>query len=243
MSLSVIMKCTTAIRQLAYDTTLDSFDEYLQMGSNNDINVLDNSPLFDDLLDDKAPVAPYVVNGVGFEKGFRHKPELTETVKLEDPPIGDETITTNSRIITDMNSKPVSGSQELNPAKGQLVINASIDQQRKRFRGKTEKVSLVGSRGNGNINLAPTLKNEYQGDVSSSQQKRNTHSTAESQFDSMILDSCLRCYLHVLVKETDPKCPNCDVNMEDANNGGNYDETNHGKETSTSSSEDFIIIT
>nr|GFB25008.1 protein ALP1-like [Tanacetum cinerariifolium] len=39
-------------------------------GSNNDINVLDNSPLFDDLLDDKAPVAPYVVNGVGFEKGY-----------------------------------------------------------------------------------------------------------------------------------------------------------------------------
>nr|GEZ73885.1 putative nuclease HARBI1 isoform X2 [Tanacetum cinerariifolium] len=28
--------------------------------ANNDINVLDNSPLFDDLLDDKAPVAPFV---------------------------------------------------------------------------------------------------------------------------------------------------------------------------------------
>ncbi|GKA38153.1 ALP1-like protein [Tanacetum coccineum] len=171
MSLSVIMKCTAAIRQLAYGTTPDAFDEYLQMsertardclthfnkciislymaeylrkptledveniynkhltthgfpgmlgsidcmhwewknypvswqgqygrgdkkyptimleavasqdlwiwhaffgvaGANNDINVLDNSPLFDDLLDDKAPVAPYVVNGVGFEKGY-----------------------------------------------------------------------------------------------------------------------------------------------------------------------------
>nr|GEW10241.1 bulb-type lectin domain-containing protein [Tanacetum cinerariifolium] len=34
-----------------------------------------------------------------------------------------------------------------------------------------------------------------------------------------------------------------DVNMEDVNNEGNYDETNHGKQTSTSSSEDFIIIT
>ncbi|GJU74862.1 ALP1-like protein [Tanacetum coccineum] len=34
-------------------------------GANNDINVLDNSPLFDDLLDDKAPVALFVVNGVG----------------------------------------------------------------------------------------------------------------------------------------------------------------------------------
>ncbi|GJV27856.1 ALP1-like protein [Tanacetum coccineum] len=38
--------------------------------ANNDINVLDNSLLFDDLLDDKAPVAPYMVNGVGFEKGY-----------------------------------------------------------------------------------------------------------------------------------------------------------------------------
>ncbi|GKC09290.1 ARID DNA-binding domain-containing protein, partial [Tanacetum coccineum] len=34
-----------------------------------------------------------------------------------------------------------------------------------------------------------------------------------------------------------------DVNMENVNNGGNYEETNHGNETSTSSSDDFIIIT
>ncbi|GJU13537.1 nucleotide-binding alpha-beta plait domain-containing protein [Tanacetum coccineum] len=39
-------------------------------GASNDINVLDNSPLFDDLLDDKAHVAPFVVNGVGYEKGY-----------------------------------------------------------------------------------------------------------------------------------------------------------------------------
>nr|GEV02308.1 hypothetical protein [Tanacetum cinerariifolium] len=31
MSLSVIMKCTAAIRQLAYGTLPDAFDEYLQM--------------------------------------------------------------------------------------------------------------------------------------------------------------------------------------------------------------------
>nr|GEV03209.1 hypothetical protein [Tanacetum cinerariifolium] len=48
ISLSVIMKCTTAIRQLAYGTTPDAFDEYLQM----------------------TPVAPYVVNGVEFEQGY-----------------------------------------------------------------------------------------------------------------------------------------------------------------------------
>nr|GEV57966.1 ATP-dependent DNA helicase PIF1-like [Tanacetum cinerariifolium] len=39
-------------------------------GANNDINVLDNSPLFDDLLNDTAHVLPYVVNGVGYEKGY-----------------------------------------------------------------------------------------------------------------------------------------------------------------------------
>ncbi|GKE61874.1 putative nuclease HARBI1 [Tanacetum coccineum] len=39
-------------------------------GANNDINVLDNSPLFDDILEDIALVAPFVVNGVGFEKGY-----------------------------------------------------------------------------------------------------------------------------------------------------------------------------
>ncbi|GJZ99019.1 zinc finger protein JAGGED-like protein [Tanacetum coccineum] len=33
---------------------------YGMAGANNDINVLDNSPLFDDLLDDLAPVVPYV---------------------------------------------------------------------------------------------------------------------------------------------------------------------------------------
>ncbi|GJR90031.1 ALP1-like protein isoform X1 [Tanacetum coccineum] len=39
-------------------------------GANNDINVLDNSPLFDDLLDDLAPVVPYVVNGVQYRNGY-----------------------------------------------------------------------------------------------------------------------------------------------------------------------------
>ncbi|GKE01544.1 ALP1-like protein isoform X1 [Tanacetum coccineum] len=38
-------------------------------GANNDLTVLNNSPLFDDLLDDIAPVAPFERNGVTFEKG------------------------------------------------------------------------------------------------------------------------------------------------------------------------------
>ncbi|GJT08353.1 putative nuclease HARBI1 [Tanacetum coccineum] len=40
MSLSVIMKCTAAIRQLAYGTTPDAFDEYLQMSERTARNCL-----------------------------------------------------------------------------------------------------------------------------------------------------------------------------------------------------------
>ncbi|GKB50639.1 ALP1-like protein [Tanacetum coccineum] len=43
---------------------------YGMTGANNDINVLDNSPLFDDLLDDLAPVVSYVVNGVEYRNGY-----------------------------------------------------------------------------------------------------------------------------------------------------------------------------
>ncbi|GJZ26596.1 ALP1-like protein [Tanacetum coccineum] len=39
-------------------------------GANNDLTVLNNSPLFDDLLDDIAPMAPFECNGVTFEKGY-----------------------------------------------------------------------------------------------------------------------------------------------------------------------------
>nr|GEY84501.1 protein ALP1-like [Tanacetum cinerariifolium] len=39
-------------------------------GAKNDINVLDNSSLFEDLLNDIALVAPPVVNKVGFEKEY-----------------------------------------------------------------------------------------------------------------------------------------------------------------------------
>nr|GEV29564.1 hypothetical protein [Tanacetum cinerariifolium] len=122
MSISALMKCTAVIRQFAYGSTANAFDEYLQMsehtardalfffnmciiklympkylrkptsedivniqqkpnnvhgflgilgtGVNNDINVLDNSSLFDDLLDDLAHVVPYVVNKVEYRNGY-----------------------------------------------------------------------------------------------------------------------------------------------------------------------------
>ncbi|GKA60974.1 RNA-directed DNA polymerase, eukaryota [Tanacetum coccineum] len=150
LGLSATLKCTSAIRQLAYGTSPDAFDEYLQVaercsreclwnftkciyilyveeflrkpnledvqhvyelherkhglhgqfkirdkkypaimfeavadqqlwfwhayfgvpGANNDLNVLYGSPLFDDLLTDKAPEAPFVVNRKTYEKGY-----------------------------------------------------------------------------------------------------------------------------------------------------------------------------
>nr|GEW52076.1 reverse transcriptase domain-containing protein [Tanacetum cinerariifolium] len=42
----------------------------IDSGANNDINVLDNSSLFDDVLDDLALVVSYVVNGVEYHNGY-----------------------------------------------------------------------------------------------------------------------------------------------------------------------------
>ncbi|GJV11864.1 ALP1-like protein isoform X1 [Tanacetum coccineum] len=39
-------------------------------GANNDLNVLYGSPLFDDVLSDTAPEAPFVVNGRTYKKGY-----------------------------------------------------------------------------------------------------------------------------------------------------------------------------
>ncbi|GJS69858.1 ALP1-like protein [Tanacetum coccineum] len=44
--------------------------QFGRAGANNDLTVLNNSPLFDDLLDGIDPVAPFECNGVTFEKGY-----------------------------------------------------------------------------------------------------------------------------------------------------------------------------
>ncbi|GJR30152.1 putative reverse transcriptase domain-containing protein [Tanacetum coccineum] len=76
-----IWGCYT-IRQLAYDTAPDAFDDYLQIaeletlpkvltwGANNDLNVLYGSLLFDDELADKALECPFVVNGHTYRKCY-----------------------------------------------------------------------------------------------------------------------------------------------------------------------------
>ncbi|GKD55063.1 RNA-directed DNA polymerase, eukaryota [Tanacetum coccineum] len=134
LGLNAILKCTSAIRQLAYGTSPGAFDEYLQVaercsreclwnftkciytlyveeflrkpnledvqhvyelherkhgprecsralivciengqryrGQITTLMVLACSPLFDDLLTDKAPEAPFVVNRKTYEKGY-----------------------------------------------------------------------------------------------------------------------------------------------------------------------------
>ncbi|GJU53562.1 ALP1-like protein isoform X1 [Tanacetum coccineum] len=72
LSIGPIMKCTSAIRQLAYDTAPDGFDKYLQIAerANNDLNVLYGSPLFDDELADTAPECSFVVNGHTYRKCY-----------------------------------------------------------------------------------------------------------------------------------------------------------------------------
>ncbi|GJR52037.1 RNA-directed DNA polymerase, eukaryota [Tanacetum coccineum] len=52
-----------------YRMNRELFLEIVQ-GANNDITVLHHSPLFDDLLADNEPVAPYVVNGQPFDRGY-----------------------------------------------------------------------------------------------------------------------------------------------------------------------------
>uniref|UniRef100_A0A0D3BI88 Uncharacterized protein n=1 Tax=Brassica oleracea var. oleracea TaxID=109376 RepID=A0A0D3BI88_BRAOL len=67
---SPLQKCTAAIRLLAYGSAADTVDEYLRLAETtalsctlNDTNVLDRSPVFDDILEGRAPRVKYVVNG------------------------------------------------------------------------------------------------------------------------------------------------------------------------------------
>ncbi|CAN1141985.1 hypothetical protein LINPERPRIM_LOCUS25756 [Linum perenne] len=68
--LSPLQKCTTVIRQLAYGTPTDHYDEYLCIRSNNDINVLNQSPLFNDVLGRYSPDIQFTVNGTKYTKGY-----------------------------------------------------------------------------------------------------------------------------------------------------------------------------
>ncbi|GJS28725.1 protein translocase subunit SecA2, chloroplastic isoform X1 [Tanacetum coccineum] len=117
IGISALVKCTSAIRQLAYAAVPDSLDEYLQIGgktsrdcamhfcnevielygyeylrrptqtdveklyafhenkhgfsgSNNNVNVLRQSPVLNDLKVGKAPEVPFVANDVTYKWGY-----------------------------------------------------------------------------------------------------------------------------------------------------------------------------
>ncbi|XP_071714163.1 uncharacterized protein [Rutidosis leptorrhynchoides] len=88
-SFTILQKCTSAIRQMAYGTAPDirymrsptaidvarlctRGDAWVQgmTGFNNDINVLNQSPLFDALKMGTAPDAPFEVNGNQYTKRY-----------------------------------------------------------------------------------------------------------------------------------------------------------------------------
>ncbi|GJT36159.1 ALP1-like protein [Tanacetum coccineum] len=64
------------------------------VGSNNDINVLYHSPLFNDLKTGRAPEVPFVANGVTYPSGYylvdRIYPELATLVKTIPEPANND---------------------------------------------------------------------------------------------------------------------------------------------------------
>ncbi|KAL1325217.1 hypothetical protein AAHE18_13G146000 [Arachis hypogaea] len=84
--LSPLQKCTAAIRMLAYGVAADAVDDYVRISesttieclkkfvevfcSNTDINVLDRSLLFDDILNDRALEVNYTINGNNYTMGY-----------------------------------------------------------------------------------------------------------------------------------------------------------------------------
>ncbi|XP_020242891.1 uncharacterized protein LOC109821108 [Asparagus officinalis] len=72
LGLTPIQKCTAALRMLASGVAADACDEYVKIGEStavectqslNDINVLDRSPVFDDIESGEAPRVNFTVNG------------------------------------------------------------------------------------------------------------------------------------------------------------------------------------
>ncbi|XP_057425964.1 uncharacterized protein LOC130719355 [Lotus japonicus] len=82
--LSPLQKCTAAIRMLAYGSPADSVDEYVRIGestaieclknfvegSNNDITVLNQSPVFNEVLRGAAPMVKFRVNETMYHMGY-----------------------------------------------------------------------------------------------------------------------------------------------------------------------------
>ncbi|GJS94011.1 ALP1-like protein [Tanacetum coccineum] len=105
-AISRLLKCTYAIHQLAYGVHADFLNEYMQINlwichaffgvdeSNNDINVLYQSSLFNDLKTGRAPEIPVVTNDVTYRCGYYLVdgiyPKLATLVKTIPEPADDD---------------------------------------------------------------------------------------------------------------------------------------------------------
>ncbi|CAN0872917.1 hypothetical protein LINGRAHAP2_LOCUS10231 [Linum grandiflorum] len=67
---AALQKCTSAIQMLACGTATGTVDEYLRIGTLNDINVLDRSPVFHEVLEGKAPQVQFTVNENIYNMGY-----------------------------------------------------------------------------------------------------------------------------------------------------------------------------
>ncbi|XP_021734892.1 uncharacterized protein LOC110701567 [Chenopodium quinoa] len=81
--LSPLQKCTAAMRMLAYGVSGDAIDDYVRIsgntiwhayfgvaGSNNDINVLDRLPIFNNFLEGCGPEVQFTLNGSIYNMGY-----------------------------------------------------------------------------------------------------------------------------------------------------------------------------
>nr|XP_043638462.1 uncharacterized protein LOC122609482 [Erigeron canadensis] len=75
LGFSTKLKCTSALRQLAYGTSVDTFDENFGIqkephGSNNDINVFEASPFLEELISGLAPTTSFYANDNFYKSGY-----------------------------------------------------------------------------------------------------------------------------------------------------------------------------
>ncbi|XP_066324066.1 uncharacterized protein [Miscanthus floridulus] len=67
---SGLQKAVAAIHILAYGLPVDAVDEYVYIGSYNDINVLQKSPVFSAYLKGQATPVSFTINGHTYDMGY-----------------------------------------------------------------------------------------------------------------------------------------------------------------------------